>query len=173
MNEKEQHILNWIREVSVIRSELKGFAVCPFAAKSKFKIIECSVEDLYIHEDYDVLIFIVEDYLDLNAIQSWVQYYNSLYSEWKFFEDCGSYDTYIQGIRTNNGLYNLILAQPSKKLRLYRQQLSKTGYYDLWNKDYLKEILDDDYDLVKTRDSNPVKSSDFNNQEQTNDQKSR
>ena len=173
MTEKEQYILNWIKEVSVIRPELKNFAVCPFAAKSKFKIIECSIEELYVDSDYDVLIFIVEDYLDLSSIQTWVKHYNSLYSEWKFFEDCGSYDTFINEIQTNNGKYNLILAQPYEKLRWYRQQLSKTGYYDLWDDEYLKEILESDYDLVKTRDSNPVKSSDFNNQETTNDQTSR
>ena len=173
MSEKEQYILNWIKEVSVIRPELKNFAICPFASKSKFKIIECSIEELYTHNDYDVLIFIVEDYLNLSAIQFWINHYNSLYTEWKFFKDCRSYDTYINGIQTNNGKYNLILAQPSKKLRFFRQQLSKTSYYKQWNDDYLREILEDDYDLIETRDSNPVKSSDFNNQETKNDQTSR
>jgi hypothetical protein len=169
MSEKEQYILNWIREVSILRSELKNFAVCPFAANSKFKIIECSIEELYVNNDYDVLIFIVEDYLDLSTIQFWVDQYNSLYSGWKFFEDCGSYDTYINGIQTNNGKYNLILGQPSEKLRLYRKQLSKTKYYELWDDEYLKEILENDYDIIETRDRNPVKSSDLQNQEKTND----
>ena len=38
-SEKEQYILNWIKEVSKIRPELNGFAICPFAEKSKFKIV--------------------------------------------------------------------------------------------------------------------------------------
>lgn len=173
MSEKEQYILNWIKEVSIIRPELKNFAVCPFAANSKFKIIECSIEELYVNNDYDILIFVVEEYLDLSAIQFWVNHYNSLYSDWKFFEDCGSYDTYINGIQTNNGKYNLILGQPTEKLRSYRQQLSKTKYYELWDEEYLKEILEDDYNIIETRDRNPVKSSDLQNQEKTNDQTSR
>jgi len=149
MSEKEQYILNWIKDVSTLRPELKNFAVCPFAAKSKFKIIDCSIEELCINDDYDVLVFIVEDYLDLSAIEFWIKYYNYLYKDWKFFEDCESYDTYINGIKTNNGNYNLIIGQPSKKLRYFRQQLSKTSYYDLWDEEYLKEILDEDYELIR------------------------
>ena len=172
-SEKELYILNWIKEVSKIRPELNGFAICPFAAKSKFKIIECPVEDIQPIEGYQVIIFIVEDYLDLDAINFWVNYYNSTYENWKFFEDCGSYDTFINDIQTNNGKYNLILAQPTQKLRKFRENLAKTSYYDMWDKEYLKEILEDDYDLIETRDSNPVKSSDLTDQEQKNDKTSR
>lgn len=148
-SEKELYILNWIKEVSKIRSELNGFAICPFAAKSKFKIVECSVENIIPIEGYQVIIFIVEDNFDLSTVQYWVNFYNSKYENWKFFEDCSSYDTYIKGIRTNNGKYNLILAQPTEKLRKFRENLAKTSYYDMWDENYLKEILEDDYDIVK------------------------
>jgi hypothetical protein len=168
-SKKERYILEWIRKVSEIREELNGFAICPFAAKSKFKIIECPVEEIQPIEGYQVIIFIVEDYLDIDAINFWVDYYNSNYKNWKFFEDCGSYNTFINGIQTNNGIYNLILAQPTDKLRKFRESLAKTSYYDLWDKEYLEEILEDDYDLIQNRDSNPVKSSDLTNQEQNND----
>ena len=49
--EKELYILNWIRKVSEVREELNGFAICPFAAKSKFKIVECSAEEISPIED--------------------------------------------------------------------------------------------------------------------------
>ncbi len=165
-SEKELYILNWIQKVSEIRTELNGFAICPFAANSKFKIIECSAEDIIPIEGYQVIIFIVEDHLDLDSIDSWVNFYNSKYKNWKFFEDCGQYDTYINGIQTNNGKYNLILAQPTDKLRKFRESLAKTSYYEMWDDQYLKEILQNDYDIIKKRDSNPVKSSDLTNQEQ-------
>jgi len=147
--EKELYILNWIREVSKIRPELNGFAICPFAAKSKFKIIECPAEEIYPIEGYQVIIYIVEDYLDLSTIQFWVDFHNKKHEKWKFFEDCGSYDTYIKGIKTNNGKYNLILGQPTDKLRKFRENLAKTSYYDMWDDEYLKEILEDDYDIIK------------------------
>ena len=168
-SEKETHILNWIKEVSKVRPELNGFAICPFALNAKYKIIECSAKEIQPIEDYQVIIYIIEDYFDLDDIQSWVDFHNSKHKNWKFFEDCGSYDTYIKGIKTNNGKYNLILGQPTQKLRQFREKLAKTEYYDLWDNEYLKEILEDDYDIIKTRDSNPVKSSDCNDQEQKND----
>ena len=172
-SDKEIHILNWINEISKVRPELKGFAICPFAKNSKFKIVECSVEDIIPIDGYQVIIYIIEDYFDLDSVKFWIDFYNKKYKDWKFFEDCGSYNTYIQGIRTNNGKYNLILAQPTKKLREFRENLAKTTYYSMWDDGYLKEILEDDYNIIKSRDSNPVKSSDLINQEQKNDQKGR
>ena len=170
-SKKESYILNWINEVSKLRPELNGFAICPFASKSKFKIVECSVEDLFTLDGYQVLIFIVEDYLNLDSIEFWVDFYNSKYTDWKFFEDCGSYDTFINGIKTNNGKYNLILGQPIDKLRKFRENLAKTSYYDLWDSKYLKEILGNDYDIIENRDRNPVKSSDFNESGEQNGSK--
>ena len=65
------------------------------------------------------------------------------------------------------------MGQPTQKLRKFRKNLASTSYYDLWDDDYLKEILEDDYDIIEKRDSNPVKSSDLTDQELKNDQTSR
>lgn len=151
MTEKEQHIFQWIKHVSQVRPELNGFAICPFASQSKYKIIECNAEDIMVLDGYDVLIYIIEDYFDLDAVQFWVDYHNRHHEGWKFFEDCGSYDTFINGIQTNNGKYNLILGQPTQKLRKFRENLAKSTYYDLWDDDYLKEILEDDYDIIENK----------------------
>ena len=151
MTEKEQYIFNWIRHVSQVRPELNGFAICPFASQSKYKIIECCAEDIMPMNGYDVLIYVIEDSFDLDAVQFWVNYHNKHHEGWKFFEDCGSYDTFINGIKTNNGKYNLILGQPTEKLRTFREKLAKSSYYDLWEDDYLKEILEDDYDIIKNK----------------------
>lgn len=150
MSEKELHILNWIKEVSKSRPELNGFSICPFASQSKYKIIECSVTEIDPIEGYQVLIYIIEDSFDSYEVQTWVDYYNSKHKDWKFFKDCGSHDTYIRGVRTNNGKYNLILTQSTEKLKKFRKKLKKTKYYDLWDDEYLKEILQDDYDDHKT-----------------------
>ena len=145
----EKDILNWIQHVSEIRPELKGFAICPFASKSKYKIIESNIENLDPIEGFDVIIFVVGSHYTLEEIQDWVDIYNTLYEKWEYFEDCASYDTYINGIQTNNGKYNLILAQPKEKLRRFREILSRTEYYDLWEEEYLLEILRNDSDLVR------------------------
>lgn len=162
---KKEYLINWIREISKIRPELGGFAVCPYAKSAVYEIIDCDVEVLCPVLGCDVVIFIVSDDLNLIEIQNWVEFYNEKYKDWKFFEDCASYDTFINGIKTNNGKYNLILAQPKEKLRKFREKLAKTEYYSHWDDNYLKEILEDDYNLIQSWDSNPIKSSDSQNQE--------
>ena len=70
-----------------------------------------------------------------------------------------------------NGMYGKTHTEEArKKLSEIRKKLVKTNYYSNWDEDYLKEILQEDYYLIE-RDSNPVKSSDLVNQEQTHDQK--
>lgn len=145
----EEDIQKWIESVSEVRPDLGGFAICPFAKASKYKIIQCKSSEIVPEDGYDVIIFVVEDKLTLNEVLKWVEIYNNRYTDWKFFEDCASYDTFINGIQTNNGKYNLILAQPKQKLRKFREILAKTNYYDYWNNEYLKEILEDDYDILK------------------------
>lgn len=149
MTEVEAHIKDWIQKVSKVRPELGGFSVCPFASTAKYKIVECQAEDIIPISGYDVVFYVVEDYFDLENVQFWVDFYNNLYPEVLFFKDCGSYDTYIGDIKTNNGKYNLILMQDKEDLRKNRQRLAKTGYYHHWNDAYLREILGDDYEIVK------------------------
>jgi hypothetical protein len=161
MNPIRSDVIEWIRSVSEHRPELNGFAVCPYASKSKFEIIECKVKEIQPMEGYDVIIFVVENDFSLNEVQKWVDHYNEKHQNWLFFEDCKDYDTFISGIKTNNGKYNLILGQPKEKLRNFREKLAKTGYYDHWEKEYLEEILGEDINLLNSRDSNPVKSSDL------------
>lgn len=152
MTEKETKIINWISKVSKIRPELNNFAICPFAARSKFKIIECQPNNIEPINGFDVIIFVLDNNLTLEQVRYWVDVCNDKYPEWKFFEDCKDYSTYINEIQTNNGEFNLILGQPKTKLRHFREQLAKTEYYTLWDKDYLKEILGEDMDILGTVD---------------------
>ena len=93
--------------------------------------------------------FVLPDRLSLSEILSIVNECNEKYQEWEFFEDCASYNTYINEIQTNNQKYNLILAQPRKKLKELRMRLARTDYYKYWDDEYLKEILQEDYDTIK------------------------
>ena len=147
--DKEAHIREWIRKVSILRPELGGFAVCPYASTAKYKIVECQIDDIEPIEGYDVVIFIVEDYHTVEDILDWVESYNKIWEDWEFFEDCAEKVSYVGEIQSNNGLYNLILAQPKAKLRKFREILGNTKYFDYWDDDYMREILGDDYDLVK------------------------
>lgn len=146
-NSFESHIQKWIENISILHPEIGGFSICPYAKGSKYKILRESIENLKPEDGYDAIIFGVDNSLSIDDILSWIAIYNSKYSDWKFFEDHRSYNTYINGVQTNNGKYNLIIAQPKEKLKKFRQILSKTNYYNYWSKDYLNEILEEDIHL--------------------------
>lgn len=150
MDEIENHIKDWIRKVSKHRPELGGFSICPYALNSKFNINICNdVNDIKPIDGCDIVFFVLPDRLSLSEILSIVNECNEKYQEWEFFEDCASYNTYINEIQTNNQKYNLILAQPRKKLKELRMRLARTDYYKYWDDEYLKEILQEDYDTIK------------------------
>ncbi len=153
MDEVREHIKDWIRKVSDHRPELGGFSICPYALNAKFDIIQVktnSIDDISPIEGRDIVFFVLSDDLTLDQIQNLVKECNEKYENWEFFEDCASYDTFIGGIQTNNQKYNLILAQPREKLKNLRLKLAKTDYYKNWDDEYLKEILQEDYEVIKS-----------------------
>lgn len=149
MTEKEAYIHEWAAGVAKQREELGGFSVCPYASNSKTKVIESSIDDIVPESGYDVIVFIVETFWRPDVVKKWVQHYNEKHQYYTFFEDCADQPTFINGVQTNNKKFNLILCQSKKKLSSFRKKLAKTDYYTYWSEDYLKEILGDDYEMVK------------------------
>ena len=98
--------------------------------------------------DFDVIINVVEDNIEASFLYDAVDDYNRNYPDYKFIADHGKTKTYIQGIQTNNGKYNLVLCQPRKELTEARKKLAKTEYYDYWDKNYLEEVLEEDFKNV-------------------------
>ena len=153
-DEKSNHILHWIQEISKIRPELGNFSICPYASGANFCVQEQKLSQIVPNPDFDVIINIVEDDIDANSLYETVDDYNRNYPDYKFFADHGNTKTYIQGIQTNNGKYNLVLCQPRKDLTEARKKLAKTNYYEYWDKNYLEEVLEDDHRIIndgKTR----------------------
>ena len=148
-DEKSKYILRWIQEISKIRPELGNFSICPYASGANFNIQEDQLLEIVPNSDYDVIIHIVEDDIDADFLYEAVDDYNLIYPEYKFIADHGKTKTYIQGIQTSNGKYNLVLCQPRKELSEARKKLAKTDYYNHWDKNYLKEVLEEDYGLIK------------------------
>ena len=153
-DEKSKYILRWIQEISKIRPELGNFSICPYASGANFSIQEQKLCQIVPNSEFDVIINIVEDEIEADSLYNAVDDYNRNYPNYKFIADHGKTKTYIQGIQTSNGKYNLVLCQPRKELTEAREKLAKTNYYDYWDKNYLEEVLEDDYKLIndeKTR----------------------
>ena len=148
-DEKSKYILRWIQEISKIRPELGNFAICPYASKANYTIVDEKLSQIVPNNDFDVIIYVVEDNISAQFLYDAVDDYNRNYPDYKFIADHGKTKTYIQGIQTSNGKYNLVLCQPRKELTEARKKLAKTNYYDYWDKDYLEEVLEDDYKVVE------------------------
>jgi hypothetical protein len=145
---RKQHVLDWIHRVSRPNTNLLNFPICPYAQNSKYEIIETSIQNLIPDSSKEVIIFIVEDELELPEIEKWVDYYNEKYPEWDFFEDTPHVNHYINSVQTSNGKYNLILAQPKILLRERREALARSKYYSLWEREYLEKIMKDDVEIL-------------------------
>ena len=147
--EKNRYILHWIGQISKIRPELGNFSICPYASGANFSIQEQKLSRIVPNSDFDVVIYIVEDNITANFLYDAVDDYNSNYPDYKFIADHGKTKTYIQGIQTSNGKYNLVLCQSRKELTEARKKLAKTDYYSYWDKDYLEEVLEDDISVTQ------------------------
>jgi len=148
---QEAHIREWIRKLAVLRPELGGFAVCPYASGASFTIIECLVNDIKPIDGFDVVIFVIERELEPEDVEDWCESLNIIYPDWIFLEDAAEKPSYIGEIQTNNGFYNLILMQNREKLRKAREKLGNTPYYDYWSDNFLREVLADDYELIERK----------------------
>jgi Fe-S-cluster containining protein len=145
-----QDLEKWIQKVKESHPDLKGYSICPFAKTNTYKIVKCSINDIKpLDEEFGVVIFIVEDDLDIEYGYKKIEELNQKYSKYKFFDDFRDDPSFINGIQTNNGLYNLILYQNAQFLTKMRKILAKTNYYDLWDEEYLKKILKNDYKMIQ------------------------
>jgi hypothetical protein len=151
----EKNLISWIDRISSKRSELGGFAICPFAKKA---LEDNNVYFYYIDGDpvqqittyincinpnmkYEVILFYdIEKKLSDNDCIDAINKLNSKYSNIIFLKDHPNNPGFIGRVNTGNGEYPVIIAQPKEKLLEYREALKKTNYYDVWDEEYLKEI---------------------------------
>ena len=150
MNDKKsRYILHWIGQLSKIRPELGNFAICPYASKANFKIVDEKLSQIVPRDDFDVIIYVVDDDISANFLYDAVDDYNRTYSKYKFIADHRKSNTKINDVPTSNGKYNLVLCQPREELTEARKKLAKTDYYKYWDKNYLEDVLEEDYKVVE------------------------
>lgn len=146
MNDLEK----WIERIKQSHPDLKGHSICPFAKTNTYKILKCPIDNIKpLKKEFGVVIFVVEDNLNLNYGHQKIDELNQTYPKYKFFDDFKDEPSFISDVQTNNARHNLVLYQNSKFLTKMRQILAKTDYYDLWEDEYLKKILENDYEIVQ------------------------
>lgn len=134
-------IKDWITHISIPRSELGGFSVCPYAKGADYKIIKTDGTDINPPQDFELIVYMLPDKYTIDDVTNIASKYNNIYPELVFLPDPKSQETFINGVQTNNGKYNLILCQRRGDLEKSRKSLQKTNYYTYWSADYLAKIL--------------------------------
>lgn len=141
MTEITQYIVEWIQYLSKPQENIGGISVCPFAKNAKYKIVEVDEQTVVLPDsETDLVIHVLPDTISQNNLSSHCKALNESYVDYVFLPDHKDRKTFINGVRTNNDAYNLILCQPKEKLIKARESLMKTDYYKYWSKEYLKEI---------------------------------
>ena len=80
MNDKKsKYILSWIQEITKIRPELGNFSICPYASGANFSIQEQKLSQITPNDDFDVIIYVVEDNLVKGASGQAVQAMNIMF----------------------------------------------------------------------------------------------
>lgn len=141
VDKADNHIRNWIIKISKPQEKLGNFPVCPYAATAKIKIAHSSISDVVPITGVDVAIFVVEDTLTQEELSEKCDQLNSLYPDHVFLDDHKDEDSFINGVQTNNALYNLILVQHKNHLGQARQFLHKTDYYSYWSEEFYNQIF--------------------------------
>jgi hypothetical protein len=132
----------WISRISTPKEELGGMGVCPYAKSAEYELIETDGSDINPPPwDFELIIYKLPNSYSIEELNDIAVEYNNLFPEMVFLPDHKDKATFINGIPTNNGVYNLILCQWRDNLSKAREKLSNTAYYTYWAEDYLKEIL--------------------------------
>lgn len=134
-------IQDWILRLSKPRRELGNFAVCHYAKFSKYRIEQRLISDLAPLEGVEVAIFVLDDAHTLEDLIGACRALGEAHPNYIFLDDHKDNSTFINGVQTNNGKYNLILCQNKKKLLEARENLHQTEYYSYWNQELYNRIV--------------------------------
>lgn len=135
-------INDWIDRISKPNPELGGMSVCPYARGTEYKLITTDGSDINLPPwDFELIVYKFPDHYTIEELGDIATEYNNVYPEMVFLPDHKDKDTYINGVQTNNGRYNLILCQWRDNLTKAREKLAKSTYYTFWAEEYLNEIL--------------------------------
>lgn len=135
-------IEDWISRITKPKEELSGFSVCPFAKGAEYEVLETNGGDIDPPPwDFELIIYKLPSEYTIDEVNAIAEEYNKIFPELVFLPDPKDRDTFINGVQTNNGEYNLILCQWRDNLNAAREKLAGKSYYTHWSEDYLKEIL--------------------------------
>lgn len=145
-------IEDYINYVSIKRKELGGHAICPYAKafKKNTNIIQSNnlmytAFDCLKNKKHPKLYLIFGDPIKHDLI--WLNQFCLAYEKyaksldlWLIWDHPNQINK-INGLKTNNNEYAILLIQPLAELNFYSKKLHKTNYYEFWDKKYYNNIV--------------------------------
>lgn len=136
------HLKAWITHISTPMDDLGGLPVCPYAQGIEYEVKQVGINDVCAPLGiFGLIIYVLPDSVSLDQLKTACKKYNESRPELIFLADSRCRETFINGVKTNNGRFNLILCQHRSELDHARSKLRKTNYYQYWTDEYIKEIL--------------------------------
>jgi len=147
-------IEDYIKYISLKRKELGGHAICPFAKRFLDKTVIIESKDLQADaikclesQDRPMLWMIYGCPNKFN--KGWLESFCEKHKEkakskdlWLIWDHPDQVNK-IGDVETNNKEHGILLIQPLTELNEYSDKLKNTNYYDFWQKDYYKSIVED------------------------------
>jgi hypothetical protein len=117
MTEKEKYIQKWLTDLAQTHAELGQFILRPETIRKKL-IREIPIDDIVPRSGHDIIIFIVENFWQLDRVARWAKFYRKKYRSYNFHayshEDVNS-----DSVRT---CYNIILCQSKRRTSIIRKK---------------------------------------------------
>ena len=145
-------IKDYIEYISLQRKELGGHAICPFAKTflNKIKIIES--KDFWVdaiecmdNKEHPMLYLLYGDKDKYD--KEWLKWFCEIHEDyskqkdlWLIWDHPDQINK-INGIKTNNKEYAILLIQKLSELNGYSEKLHNTDYYSFWDKEYYNNIV--------------------------------
>ena len=168
LEEATSYIKKWLDEfVTQPNPLLNNFPPCPYAQQAILdNKVEYEVADIDINlylikkakqwdEKIDVCVIFVAD-IATGELSSLVKSTNEIYlmeDNFVALEDHPDDEENINGVIMNNGKYPIVLMQRLSKIQMFSGFLKKKGYYDVWSKENLDDVVN-----WRQHHEDPVKS---------------
>lgn len=137
----EQVVKKWVARISKNHADLGGHRICPFARMPQVVAVEKLSLDKFADLDDEITVFMETGVCSTyDELENLCRQLKSINPNYVFLPDHPHKPNYIKGHETGNRVYPCIIAQTKQELDSARASLSKTNYYDNWDKDYLAEI---------------------------------
>ena len=151
--EVKENIGTWIEHfLSVNHPVFNNLPPCPFAKKAwtdgAVEVIMCpqpkhfAKEKALLDKDKEVLVYVFDRVtLTPSLLSTIAEHFNKENPDLLALEDHPEDLELVQDVKMNHGCYALILVQRRDKINRAREMLAKKGYYDNWDEEYLKSVI--------------------------------